>query len=133
MAGFFSTLGESLNFEGLGFRRFCGLPHAKDLLTEEVNLTITDPKALKNADRDLQNVKGKVHLIEDPYKAAKECDAIAIMTEWDLYKNLDYEKIFEEMNKPAFVFDGRNIVDHKRLYEIGFNVYPTGKCPMVHL
>ena len=34
--------------------------------------------------------------------------------------------------KPAFVFDGRNILDHRRLYEIGFNVYPIGKRPLTH-
>ena len=54
------------------------------------------------------------------------------MTEWDLYKGLDYEKIFQSMNKPAFIFDGRNIVDHRKLFEIGFNVYGVGKPPLSH-
>ena len=43
-----------------------------------------------------------------------------------------YSKIFNAMVKPAFIFDGRNILDHKRLYEIGFNVYAVGKPPRTH-
>jgi len=57
---------------------------------------------------------------------------LAVMTEWKEYKDLDFEKIFAAMEKPAFVFDGRNILDHRRLFEIGFNVYPIGKPPMSH-
>jgi UDPglucose 6-dehydrogenase len=46
---------------------------------------------------------------------------------------LDYEKIFQDMVKPAFIFDGRNILDHQALYDIGFNVYPIGKTPITHI
>ena len=49
------------------------------------------------------------------------------MTEWNEFKELDYQRIFDNMEKPAFIFDGRNIVDHQYLYELGFNVYPIGK------
>ena len=45
---------------------------------------------------------------------------------------LDYEKIYRSMAKPCFVFDGRNILDHKRLFEIGFNVFPIGKPARTH-
>ena len=54
------------------------------------------------------------------------------MTEWTLYASLDYERIFASMLKPAFVFDGRNIVDHQRLHDIGFNVFAIGKVPRKH-
>ncbi len=53
-------------------------------------------------------------------------------SEWDVYRNLDYDKIFQSMRKPAFIFDGRNILDHKKLYNIGFNVYPIGKPKLTH-
>ena len=43
-----------------------------------------------------------------------------------------YEKIYNSMVKPAFLFDGRNILDHNKLYEIGFNVFPIGKTPLTH-
>ena len=105
---------------------------AKRLIEEKAELVITDPKALKNAKKDLDGIDENVSYIEDPYKAAKGCHAIAIMTEWNLYRDLDFEKIYKSMIKPAFIFDGRNIVDHKKLYEIGFNVFPTGKPALTH-
>lgn len=49
------------------------------------------------------------------------------MTEWEEFKALDYERLYDSMLKPAFVFDGRNILDHKRLQEIGFEVFAIGK------
>jgi UDPglucose 6-dehydrogenase len=105
---------------------------AKRLIEEKAELVITDPKALKRARIDLQNIDANVKYVEDPYEAASGSYAIAIMTEWDLYKNLNYEKIYNSMIKPAFFFDGRNIVDHQRLFEIGFNVFPIGKPALTH-
>ena len=105
---------------------------AKRLIEEKAELVITDPKALKRARIDLQNIDANVKYIEDPYEAAAGSYAIAIMTEWDIYKDLNYEKIYNSMIKPAFFFDGRNIVDHQRLFEIGFNVFPIGKPALTH-
>jgi UDPglucose 6-dehydrogenase len=105
---------------------------SKRLMEEKAELIISDPKALKNAMTDLDGLEGKISYVEDPYKAAAGCDAIAVMTEWDLYTGLDYEKIYGSMAKPCFVFDGRNILDHKRLFEIGFNVFPIGKPAKTH-
>ncbi len=102
------------------------------LLDEKAQVVISDPKALKNAKIDLKDYNKLVQYEEDPYKAAHNAHAIAILTEWDLYKELDYEKIYEEMEKPAFIFDGRNILDHQKLFEIGFNVYPLGKPHLIH-
>lgn len=105
---------------------------AKRLLEEKAEIIITDPKALNNAKIDLTDMEGKISFIEDPYIASDGCDAIAVLTEWDLYCNLDYQKIFDKMTKPASIFDGRNILDHGRCFEIGFNVYPIGKPPRTH-
>ncbi|MCD4763428.1 MAG: nucleotide sugar dehydrogenase [Desulfobacterales bacterium] len=105
---------------------------AKRLIEEKAELVITDPKALKRARIDLQDIDADVKYIEDPYEAAAGSYAIAIMTEWDIYKELNYEKIYNSMIKPAFFFDGRNIVDHQKLFEIGFNVFPTGKPALTH-
>jgi UDPglucose 6-dehydrogenase len=102
------------------------------LLDEKAVVNITDPKALENAGIDLEGHSGNVSFIEDPYEAAAGCEAIAVVTEWDIYRNLDYKKIFASMRKPAFVFDGRNILDHKKLFNIGFNVYPIGKPKLTH-
>jgi UDPglucose 6-dehydrogenase len=105
---------------------------AERLLEEKAELVITDPKALDNARKDLEGLDGKVSFVEDPYEAACGSDAIAVMTEWDLYAGLDFERIYSSMAKPAFVFDGRNILDHKGLYEVGFNVFPIGKPALTH-
>ena len=100
---------------------------AKQLLVERANLAITDPKAIPNAKIDLKDFADNIKFTEDPYEAAKDADAIAIMTEWDLYKTLDYKRIFDSMRKPAFLFDGRNILDNNELIKIGFEVHAIGK------
>ena len=105
---------------------------AKKLLEEKAEIIITDPQALRNARADLAGMEGRVSFIDDPYKAAEGCHAIAVMTEWDLYRDLDYQKIFDTMIKPASLFDGRNIIDHRRCHNIGFNVYPIGKPSLTH-
>lgn len=105
---------------------------ARRLIEEKAELIISDPKALKNAMLDLEGLEGTLSYVKDPYEAAEGCNAIAVMTEWKLYTELDFEKIYVSMRKPAFVFDGRNILDHKRLFEIGFNVFPIGKPAYTH-
>lgn len=104
----------------------------KMLLDEKAKITITDPKALSNAKKELSEFGELVKYETDPYVAAENSHAIAVLTEWDLYRELDYEKIFDKMIKPAFLFDGRNIIDHKKIFDIGFNVYPIGKPKLTH-
>jgi UDPglucose 6-dehydrogenase len=57
----------------------------------------------------------------DPYITMDSSHAIAIITEWDEFKNYDWEKVYDSVQKPAFIFDGRNILDRDALSEIGFN------------
>jgi UDPglucose 6-dehydrogenase len=105
---------------------------AKQLIDERACVVITDPEALGNAETDLAGVIDKVELTPDPYEAARGAHAIAVCTEWDRYATLDYKKIFDSMEKPAFVFDGRNILDHEKLFTMGFNVFPVGKPALTH-
>ncbi|MBM4312249.1 MAG: nucleotide sugar dehydrogenase [Deltaproteobacteria bacterium] len=105
---------------------------ARKLLGEHARLVISDPQALDNARIDLQDCTQRIEFSEDPYAAAHKAHAIAIMTEWDIYRDLDYERIFNHMEKPAFIFDGRNILDHEKLFNIGFNVFSIGKPPLKH-
>ncbi|CAM9262279.1 unnamed protein product [Choristocarpus tenellus] len=63
----------------------------------------------------------------DAYTASSEAHALAVLTEWDEFKDLDFELIYKKMAKPAFVFDGRNLLDHDKLRSIGFEVYAIGK------
>ncbi len=104
----------------------------KKLLEEQAQVVISDPKALDNAEIDLAGCDGEIIFERDPYCAVKGAHAIAVCTEWEEYKKLDYRLIFRSMEKPAFIFDGRNILDHRRLHEIGFSVYPMGKPPLTH-
>jgi UDPglucose 6-dehydrogenase len=105
---------------------------ARKLLDERAQVVITDPKALENARTDLAGIPGKVELVEEPYQAACGAHAVAVMTEWTEYRMLDWEAIYKSMEKPAFLFDGRNLLDHQKLFEIGFNVYPIGSPPLKH-
>ena len=105
----------------------------RKLLAEHAQVVISDPKALGNAAIDLAEEAGEISYIEDPYRAAVGCHALVIMTDWDLYRKLNYRKIFKSMIKPAFIFDGRNIVDHQKCFEIGFNVFPIGKPALTRL
>ncbi len=66
-------------------------------------------------------------VVEDPYVCANGAHAICVLTEWDEFKTYDYQRLYDSMVKPAFVFDGRNILDHEALRKIGFVVYALGK------
>jgi UDPglucose 6-dehydrogenase len=104
----------------------------KALLEEHAKVVITDPHALDNFRADLQEDAEKVIFEPDPYLAARDSHAIAILTEWPQFMELDYQTIFDSMVQPAFIFDGRNILDHNHLFELGFNVLPVGKPPKIH-
>jgi len=140
MSSMFNTLaGKKICLFGFAFKANTGDTRespaifiSKRLLEEKAELVITDPKALDNAKIDLDGVEGKIYYVEDPYEASAGCDAIAVMTEWDVYVQLDFEKIYLSMVAPTFLFDGRNILDHKKLFKIGFNVFPIGKPPLTH-
>ena len=75
----------------------------------------------------------ELEFIENPYEAARGAHGLALITEWSEYRSLDYQKIFDSMSKPAFIFDGRNHLDHQKHFEIGFNVYPIGSPPLTHI
>jgi UDPglucose 6-dehydrogenase len=105
----------------------------KRLLEEKAHLSITDPHALPNAKKDLGGIDEGVKYIEDPYEAVKGAHALVLLTEWPEYCGLDFQKIYDNMKKPAFIFDGRNHLNHRKLFEIGFNVYPVGKPSLTHI
>ncbi|PKN70226.1 MAG: nucleotide sugar dehydrogenase [Deltaproteobacteria bacterium HGW-Deltaproteobacteria-12] len=140
LGSMFNTLaGKKICILGFAFKADTGdtrespaINITRRLLTEHAEVIISDPKALTNAALDLADEKGAIAYMEDPYRAAAGCHALVILTDWDLYKKLDYKKIYKSMVKPAFLFDGRNILDHNKCFEIGFNVYPIGKPALSH-
>ena len=137
----FNTLaGKTITLLGFAFKQDTGdtrdspaIPVCEKLLAEHACVRIHDPKALENARQDLKEIQGDISFVEDVYEAADCAHALALVTQWKEYRELDFERIFQAMAKPAFIFDGRNHLDHKKLYEIGFNVFPLGKMPLKHI
>lgn len=107
------------------------------LLADGAKLNIYDPKAEKeqiiddlsnlsiseNPEKVLENVT----IYNNSYDACSDAHAVVVCTEWDEFKFLDFKKIYDSMLKPAFVFDGRNYLDHEMLMNLGFHVETIGK------
>ena len=102
------------------------------LINDGAVLAIHDPKALPNARTEMAYAGDAVTFCEDPYEAVKDAHALLVLTPWECFNELDYKKIFDSMSKPAFLFDGRNKLDHNALFEMGFNVFPIGKDAKTH-
>jgi len=79
-----------------------------------------------NTRSEAENTK-LIQATENPYEALKDAHAVAIMTEWDEFKDYDWTKIYTQMKKPAFIFDGRNILDKLEMEKIGFVYSSIGK------
>jgi UDPglucose 6-dehydrogenase len=138
-AMFNTVAGKRIALFGFAFKADTGdtrespaLVIARGLLDERAQVVITDPEALDNARQDLHDVKDGLSFDADPYRAAAGAHAVALLTDWKLYQGLDYQRILGSMERPAFLFDGRNLLDHKKLFEMGFNVFAIGKPPLKH-
>ena len=102
---------------------------ADDLLSEQATVVVYDPKVGEEqiqfdlnyleSRSEIENAKG-VQVAINAYDACNNAHAIAVLTEWDEFKTYDWQKIYDNMLKPAFVFDGRNILDKATLEKIGF-------------
>ena len=109
---------------------------ADHLLNEQANITVFDPKVphakvqtdlnYLNTRSEAENESGAVS-VDSAYEAANNAHAIAIMTEWDEFKTYDWKTIYSNMKKPAFIFDGRNILDKAEMEQIGFEYYSIGQ------
>ncbi|HBK82490.1 MAG TPA: nucleotide sugar dehydrogenase [Flavobacterium sp.] len=102
---------------------------ADDLLAEHAKVVVYDPKVGENQiyydldyleTRTASENKNGLQVNTNPYEACKDAHAIAILTEWDEFKSYDWQKIYNQMQKPAFVFDGRNLLEKNKLEKIGF-------------
>jgi len=103
----------------------------KTLVKERARLCIYDPRvaseAVKISLTTDDGAESDIEVNQDPYLASNAAHGLLILTEWDEFKRLDYQRIYDSMQKPAFIFDGRNLLDHAKLREIGFQVYAIGK------
>lgn len=150
----FNTVsGKKIAFLGWAFkkdtndtRESAAIYVADELLQDRAEIHVYDPKVSKEqiyADLEYlqtqkqgchsggseatRNLLQRVTVHTNPYTAMQSAHAIAILTEWDEFKTYDWEKVYDEMLKPAFIFDGRNIVDKEQLNTIGFELYSVGK------
>uniref|UniRef100_A0A5B6ZY58 UDP-glucose 6-dehydrogenase n=1 Tax=Davidia involucrata TaxID=16924 RepID=A0A5B6ZY58_DAVIN len=153
VSSMFNTVsGKKIAILGFAFKKDTGdtretpaIDVCKGLLGDKARLSIYDPQVSEDQiQRDLSLNKfdwdHPIHLqpmspsaikelrvVWDAYNATKDAHAVCILTEWDEFKSLDYQKIYDNMQKPAFLFDGRNVVDAEKLRKIGFIVYSIGK------
>ena len=109
---------------------------ADNLINEQATIAVYDPKVAENQIlEDLNYLETRtteenfkfVTVYDNPYDACKNAHAIAILTEWDEFISYDWNKIYDAMLKPAFIFDGRNLVNSNELEKIGFIYQGIGK------
>ncbi|WP_336093969.1 nucleotide sugar dehydrogenase [Leeuwenhoekiella sp. CH_XMU1409-2] len=105
------------------------------LLNEQAEIVVYDPKVTQEqilADLDYLGTRSEaenrklISVVNSAQKACEAAHAVAVMTEWDAFKALDWEAIYESMLKPAFLFDGRRLLDKEALTAIGFEFYAIG-------
>ena len=138
-----TVAGKKIAFLGWAFkkdtndtRESAAIYVADDLLNEQAVIAVYDPKVKPaqmwsdlnylNSRSEAENQK-QLTAYQNPYEACNGAHAVAVLTEWDEFKSYDWQKIYEGMLKPAFVFDGRNILDQKALEQIGFVYRAIGK------
>lgn len=142
---FNTVTGKKITMLGFAFKKDTGdvretpaMFVLRDLLAEQAKVFVYDPQVKRedmfhemdytckiNHD-NTPNLDNSVITATDPYEACNGSHALCILTEWDEFKEYDYEKIYASMAKPAFLFDGRNVLDHNKLREIGFEVHAIG-------
>jgi len=138
-----TVAGKKIAFLGWAFkkdtndtRESAAIYVADDLLNEQAVIAVYDPKVKPaqmwsdlnylNSRSEAENQK-QLTAYQNPYDACQGAHAVAVLTEWDEFKSYDWQKIYDAMLKPAFVFDGRNILDQKALEQIGFVYRAIGK------
>ena len=134
--------GKKISFLGWAFkkdtndtRESAAIYVADALMNEEAEITVYDPKVSKEriyedldylGTRSPEDNRRLLKVVNDPYDACRDAHAVAILTEWDEFKEYDWGKIYDAVVKPAFVFDGRKILDHNAMSKIGFHYSAIG-------
>ena len=111
-------------------RETAAISVCRDLLAEGAKVYVYDPQVSEEqirADVIGTGTNPNLIVVKTALEACHGAHAVAVLTEWDEFKDLDFGKIHDGMLKPAFLFDGRNILPHAKLKEIGFRVFAIGK------
>ncbi|MEC8659554.1 MAG: nucleotide sugar dehydrogenase [Verrucomicrobiota bacterium] len=135
---FFNTINDKL-ISVLGFafkkdtndtRKSPAIDICKRLLEERATLNIYDPKVETEKiinDLEVKKDNPNINLCSNSMETFQYANAVIILTEWDEFKEINFEQVYKVMKKPAWIFDGRNILDHQKLRTIGFHVKAIGK------
>ena len=117
-------------------RESAAIDIANYLIEEQAELHIYDPKVtpqqiLSDLERvtnlPIDQLSSKITIHSNSSEIFQKAHAVVILTEWDAFKSYDYEAIKKQMFEPAFLFDGRNILDPTKIKQIGFQYYGIGK------
>jgi UDPglucose 6-dehydrogenase len=111
-------------------RETAAIAVCRDLLQEGARVVVFDPRVPEDQIRSEvlgSETNANFAVVKSAPEACQGAHAVAVLTEWDEFKTLDFKSIHKGMHKPAFVFDGRNILPHGKLREIGFKVFVIGK------
>ena len=126
-------------------RESASIKVACNLLIEGAKIYVYDPKVsedkIKNdislycLEKGISNndIIKNLKVIKDPIIGLEKAHAFVVLTEWEVFKNLDFNKIYKIMLKPAFVFDGRKILNQRKLQNIGFKSYEIGKSDLIEI
>jgi UDPglucose 6-dehydrogenase len=134
--------GKKIAFLGWAFkkdtndtRESAAIKVADNLLNEQANVVVFDPKVKEERiymdldylnTRSLEENKSLLKVNSNPYEACNGAHAIAVLTEWDEFKGYDWKKIYDNMQKPAFIFDGRGVLNKADIEALGFTYYKIG-------
>lgn len=121
-----AILGLSFKPETDDIREAPSIKVIRELLKEKTLLSFYDPKAMENVKRLYPEDPPRIVYAESPYEAARGANALAVITEWDEFRNLDLKKVRELMANPIII-DGRNIYDIEQVRSMGFEYYSVGR------
>lgn len=120
---------KTIGFLGLAFkpntddmRNAPSIELIQALQKEGAKIKAYDPQGMDNTKKMVKDIT----FCEDAYTLAKGCDCLLLVTEWDEFKDLDFEKIKKFMNHPV-IFDGRNFYHDKELEKLGFEYHGIGR------
>ena len=128
-----AVLGYAFKKDTNDLRESPAIAVCKRLLEEKASIRLYDPQVSEVAIRESLQMEegdhwGSLTFCDSIEEACLKSNAIALLTEWEEFKDLDFQKIYQSMEKPAYIFDGRNLLNLRELEEIGFRAFGIGQA-----
>jgi len=127
-----AVLGYAFKKDTNDLRESPAIAVCKRLLEEKASIRLYDPQVSEGAIRESLQMKegdhwGSLTFCDSIEDACLDSNAIVLLTEWEEFMDLDFQKIYQSMEKPAYIFDGRNLLNLRELQEIGFRAFGIGQ------